>query len=145
MDKKKKCPKAKRSLFVPHMMECAFYVENTRRNYLRKCSEHFNKKLYECLVDMKCWWMKREDTQVELKKSGNENVANYIKNGVLRRKLYPVLHQLLGPTKQEKKKKKRSKGRSRGRSAKKQDLHRKASVKRLTRSGTKSIDAPAAE
>jgi len=88
--------------------------------------------------------MKREDTQVVLEKSGNENVADYIKNGVLRRKLYPVLHQLLGPKKQEKKKK-RSKGRSRGRPTKKHDLLRKASVKRLTQSGAKSIDAPAAE
>jgi len=141
---KKKSQKSKRSAFIPHMMECAFYMENTRRNYLRKCSEHFNKQLYDCLVDMKCWWMKREDTQVELEKSGNENVADYIKNGVLRRKLYPVLHQLLGPKKQEKKKK-RSTGRSRGRPPKKQDLLRKASMKRLTRSGEKSIDTPAAE
>jgi len=99
--------------------------------------------MYDSLVDSKRWWIKREDTQVALEKSGNENVADYIKNGVLRRKLYPVLHQLLGPRKQEKKK--RSKGRSRGRPANKQDLLRKASVKRLTRSGAKSIDAPAAE
>ena len=91
MDKKKKniVRKSKRSMFVPHITECTYYIEKTRRDYLRKCSEHFNKKLYESLVDMKLWWMEREDNWVALEKSGNENVANYIKNGVLRRKLYP--------------------------------------------------------
>jgi len=113
MVKKKKSEKSKRNAFIPHMMECAYYTEKTRRDYLHQCSEHFNKQLYDCLVDSKCWWMQREDDQVQLEKSGNENVADYIKNGVLRRKLYPVLHELLGPKKQ-KKKKKRSKGRSRG-------------------------------
>ena len=98
MDKKKNIVrKSKRSMFVPHITECTYYIEKTRRDYLRQCSEHFNKKLYESLVDMKLWWMQREDNWVALEKSGNENVANYIKNGVLRRKLYPVLHQLLGP------------------------------------------------
>ena len=140
MVKKKKSEKSKRNAFIPHMMECAYFTEKTRRDYLRKCSEHFNKLLYDCLVDSKCWWLKREDDQFELEKSGNEHVADYIKNGVLRKKLYPVLHEVLGPKKQ-KKKKKRSKG---GQPPKKQDLHMKASVKRLTRSGRKSIDAPAA-
>jgi len=142
MVKKTKSEKSKRNAFIPHMMECAYYTEKTRRDYLRKCSEHFNKLLYDCLVDSKCWWMKCEDDQVELEKSGNEHVADYIKNGVLRRKLYPVLHEVLGPKKQKKKKKKKcSKG---GQPPKKQDLPRKACVERLTRSGAKSIDTSAA-
>ena len=141
MVKKKKSEKSKRNMFIPHMMECAYFTEKTRRDYLRQCSEHFNKQLYDCLVDSKCWWMQREDDQVQLEKSGNENVADYIKNGVLRRKLYPILHEVLGPKKQKKKKKKR---RSRGQPTKKQDLPEKASVTRLTRSGAKSIDVSAA-
>jgi len=143
MDKKKnRVRKSKRSSIIPHITECTYYIEKTRRDYLRQCSEHFNKKLYDSLVDMKRWWMQCEDTQVALEKSNNENVADYIKNGVLRRKLYPILHQLLGPKKQEKKKKKRSKGKSKP-PKKKDDLLGKVSVKRHTRSGAKSINAPA--
>jgi len=134
--KKKNREKSKRNAFIPHIMECAYYTEKTRRDYLRKCSEHFNRLLYDCLVDSKCRWLKREDDQFELEKSdNNEHVADYIKNGVPRKKLYPVLHEVLGPKKQKKKKKK---------CTKKQDLPEKASVTRLRRSGGKSIDASAA-
>jgi len=109
VNKKKKSQNSKRDAFIPKLMECAYYTEKTRRDYLWQCSEHFNKKLYDCLVQLKSFWMELEDVQVDLEKSGNEYVDKYIKNGVLRRKLYPVLHQVNDP---KEKRRKRRRGRN---------------------------------
>jgi len=142
MVKKKKSQKSKMDAFIPKMMDSAYDMEKTRRDYLRQCSEHYNKKLYDCLMQLKCFWMKLEDVQVELEISGNENVDEYVKNSALRRKLC----QQQEPKEQEKKKRK-STGRPRVQPPKKHDLRMKASdpfgVKRGKK--VKFIDAPAAE
>ena len=108
----KKSQKSKVDAFIPKMMDSAYDMEKLRCNYLRQCSEHYNKKLYDCLMQLKSFWMMMEKNQVALEISGNEYVDEHIKNSVLRRKLYRQQE----PKKQEKKK---STGRRRGRPRKK--------------------------
>jgi len=109
---RQKSQKSKVDAFIPKMMDSAHAIEELRCDYLRQCNEHYNKKLYDCLKQLKSLWMMMEKNQVELEISGNVYVDEHIKNSVLRRKLYRQQE----PKDLEKKK---STGRRRGRPRKK--------------------------
>jgi len=67
--------KSKMDAFIPQMKEHAYYTEKTRRDYLRECSEYYDKYLHDFLMKEKCFWMRNEEMKVELNHA-EEHVKN---------------------------------------------------------------------
>ena len=58
--------KSKMEVFIPKIKECAYFTEQTRRDYLRECSEYYDQYLNDYLMKEKRFWMKNEEMKVEL-------------------------------------------------------------------------------
>jgi len=130
--------KSKVDAFIPQNREHAYYTEKTRHDYLRECSEYYDKYLNDFLMKEKCFWMRNEKMKVGL---DHENAEEHVKNC-----------RQQEPEEQENKRK--STGRPRGRPPKKQKMYITMEGLRMKASDpfgakrgkkVKSIDSSAAE
>ena len=71
--------KSKTDAFIPQIRDHAYYTEKTRHDYLRECSEYYDKYLNDFLMKEKCFWMRNEEMKVGLETRNHENAEEHVK------------------------------------------------------------------
>ena len=72
--------KSKMDAFIPKIKECAYETEKTRRDYLRQCSEYYDKYLNGYFMKEKRFWMMNEEMKVQLEIRDQEDAEEHVKN-----------------------------------------------------------------